>query len=141
MSDKLKFEKLLEPHYIGRLKTRNRIVKTAAGMSYQTDDYMNEKSKAFYESLARGGVGLLMVESPAIDYPISLMFPIQFRLDHDRYIQGYCELVEVIHKQGCPTFLQMWHCGQWQQKSLFSRLCPYSSCLRFHIRDRKVANR
>ena len=99
MNGKSKFEKLLEPHYIGKVKTRNRIVKTAAGMSYQTNDYMNKKSKAFYESLARGGVGLLMVESPAIDYPISLMFPIQFRLDHDRYIQGYSELVEVIHKQ------------------------------------------
>jgi 2,4-dienoyl-CoA reductase (NADPH2) len=119
MVSKGKFHHLLEPYHIGKVKTRNRIVKTAAGMSYQTDDYMNEKSKAFYESLARGGVGLLMVESPAIDYPISLMFPIQFRLDHDRYIKGYSELAEVIHKQGCPTFLQMWHCGQWQQKNLF----------------------
>jgi 2,4-dienoyl-CoA reductase (NADPH2) len=119
MSDSPKFEKLLEPYHIGQVKTRNRIVKTASGMSYQTDDYMNEKSKAYYASLARGGVGLLIVESPAIDYPISLMFPIQFRLDDDRYIKGYSELVEVIHRQGCPTFLQMWHCGQWQQKALF----------------------
>jgi 2,4-dienoyl-CoA reductase (NADPH2) len=119
MVSKDKFDHLLEPYHIGKVKTRNRIVKTAAGMSYQTNDYMNEQSKAFYESLARGGVGLLMVESPAIDYPISLMFPIQFRLDHDRYIKGYRELAEVIHKQGCPTFLQMWHCGQWQQKDLF----------------------
>jgi 2,4-dienoyl-CoA reductase (NADPH2) len=119
MVSKGKFDHLLEPYHIGKVKTRNRIVKTAAGMSYQTDDYMNEKSKAFYESLARGGVGLLMVESPAIDYPISLMFPIQFRLDHDRYIKGYRELAGVIHQQGCPTFLQMWHCGQWQRKELF----------------------
>ena len=119
MSGSPKFEKLLEPYHIGQVKTRNRIVKTASGMSFQTDDYMNEKSKAYYESLARGGVGLLLVESPAIDYPISLMFPIQFRLDDDRYIKGYSELAEVIHKQGCPAFLQMWHCGQWQRKELF----------------------
>jgi 2,4-dienoyl-CoA reductase (NADPH2) len=119
MSGSPKFKKLLEPYHIGQVKTRNRIVKTASGMSYQTDEYMNEKSKAYYESLARGGAGLLLVESPAIDYPISLMFPIQFRLDDDRYIKGYSELAEVIHKQGCPAFLQMWHCGQWQQKKLF----------------------
>jgi 2,4-dienoyl-CoA reductase (NADPH2) len=114
-----RFERLLEPHHIGKVKTRNRIFKTAAGMSYQTDEYMNETSKAFYEGLAKGGVGLLMVESPAIDYPISLMFPKQFRLDDDKYIKGYSELAEIIHKHGCPTFLQMWHCGQWMQKELF----------------------
>ena len=119
MSGSPKFEKLLEPYYIGPVKTRNRIVKTASGMSYQTDDYMNETSKAYYASMARGGVGLILVESPAIDYPISLMFPKQFRLDDDRFIKGYSELAEVIHKQGCPAFLQMWHCGQWQQKKLF----------------------
>jgi 2,4-dienoyl-CoA reductase (NADPH2) len=119
MSDKARFDKLLEPYHIGKVQTRNRIVKTAAGMSYQTDDYMNETSMAFYEGLAKGGVGLLMVESPAIDYPLSLMFPIQFRLDDDRFIPGFSELTKVIHKQGCPTFLQMWHCGQWQQKELF----------------------
>jgi len=119
MIGKARFDKLLEPYHIGKVQTRNRIVKTAAGMSYQTDDYMNETSKAFYEGLAKGGVGLLMVESPAIDYPLSLMFPIQFRLDDDKFIKGYSELAEVIHKQGCPTFLQMWHCGQWQQRELF----------------------
>ena len=119
MIGKVRFDKLLEPYHIGKVQTRNRIVKTAAGMSYQTDDYMNEISKAFYEGLAKGGVGLLMVESPAIDYPLSLMFPIQFRLDDDRFIPGFSELTEVIHKHGCPTFLQMWHCGQWQQKELF----------------------
>jgi 2,4-dienoyl-CoA reductase-like NADH-dependent reductase (Old Yellow Enzyme family) len=116
MIGKPRFDKLLEPYHIGKVKTRNRIVKTAAGMSYQTDEYMNETSKAFYEGLAKGGVGLLMVESPAIDYPLSLMFPIQFRLDDDKYIKGYSELAEVIHKHGCPTFLQMWHFGQWQQR-------------------------
>ena len=119
MSSSPNFQRLFEPYHIGQVKTRNRIVKTSSGMSFQTDDYMNEKSKAYYESLARGGVGLLLVESPAIDYPISLMFPKQFRLDDDRFIQGYSELAEVIHQQGCPAFLQMWHCGQWQQKALF----------------------
>jgi 2,4-dienoyl-CoA reductase (NADPH2) len=119
MMGKARFDRLLEPYHIGKVLTRNRIVKTAAGMSYQTDEYMNETSKAFYEGLAKGGVGLLVVESPAIDYPLSLMFPKQFRLDDDRFIEGYRELAEVIHKHGCPTFLQMWHCGQWQQRELF----------------------
>jgi hypothetical protein len=100
MSRRPNFQRLLEPYNIGQVKTRNRIVKTSSGMSFQTDDYMNEKSKAYCESLARGGVGLLIVESPAIDYPISLMFPKQFRLDDDRYIKGYSELAEFLVKRG-----------------------------------------
>jgi 2-enoate reductase len=60
------YERLLEPGYIGPVRTRNRIIKTGASMCYwhATDLHMSEKAKAYYEALARGGVGLVMVESP-----------------------------------------------------------------------------
>jgi 2,4-dienoyl-CoA reductase-like NADH-dependent reductase (Old Yellow Enzyme family) len=35
-------------------------------------------------------------------------------MDDDKYIQGMSELVEVIHKHGCPTFIQMEHDELWQ---------------------------
>jgi len=63
-----RFAKLLEPGKIGSVKTRNRIIKTGAGtfMWHQDELHMNEPIKAFYEAFARGGVGLLIVESPTI---------------------------------------------------------------------------
>jgi 2,4-dienoyl-CoA reductase-like NADH-dependent reductase (Old Yellow Enzyme family) len=72
MAGKTRFEKLLEPGHIGSVKTRNRIIKTGAGMLmwHEDDLHMNEKMKALYESIARGGVGLLIVESPTVDYPL-----------------------------------------------------------------------
>jgi 2,4-dienoyl-CoA reductase (NADPH2) len=111
-----KFERLLEPGYIGSVKTRNRLIKTAAGLSmwHEDDLHMREEVKAFYEGIARGGVGLLIVESPVIDYPKGMRSRDRYRLDDDRYIEGMSELVEVIHRHGCPTFMTMWHPGPWQ---------------------------
>jgi 2,4-dienoyl-CoA reductase (NADPH2) len=119
MSNK-KFEKLLEPGYIGSVKTRNRMVKTGAGtfMWHQDELHMNEATKAYYESLARGGVGLLIVESPTVDYPLGARWPQRYRIDDDKYIQGLSELTRVIRKHGCPTFMQMNHDGPWQRALL-----------------------
>lgn len=116
MSPDKEFEKLLEPYQIGSIKTRNRIIKSGASMCYwhENDLHMSEVVKAFYEALARGGVGLLIVESVTIDYPLGVRWREKYRLDHDKYIQGLSELTHIIHKHGCPTFLQMWHDGPWQ---------------------------
>ena len=116
MIGKTKFEKLLEPGSIGSVKTRNRIIKTGAGllMWHEDDLHMREEVKAIDESIARGGVGLLIVAAPAIDYPLGVRWRKRYRIDDDKYIQGLSELVEVIHKHGCPTFMQMNHDGPWQ---------------------------
>ncbi len=112
-----RFEKLMEPGRIGSVKTRNRIIKTGAGMMmwHEDDTHMNEAMKAFYEGMARGGVGLLIVESPTIDYPLGARWRARYRIDDDKYIKGLSELVQVIRKHDCPTFMQMNHDGPWQR--------------------------
>jgi len=114
------FEKLLEPGYIGKVKTRNRLVKTGAGtfIWHEDETHMNKRILAYYESLARGGVGLLIVESPTIDYPAGARWRQRYRIDDDKYIKGLSELAEVIHKHGCPTFMQMNHDGPWEANIL-----------------------
>jgi 2,4-dienoyl-CoA reductase (NADPH2) len=114
--DKSKFARLLEPGTIGSVRTRNRIIKTGAGllMWHEDDLHMREEVKAIDESIARGGVGLLIVAAPGIDYPLGVRWRKRYRVDDDKYIQGLSELVGVIHKHGCPTFMQMNHDGPWQ---------------------------
>jgi len=121
MSMNARYEKLLEPGRIGSVKTRNRLVKSGAGMLmwHEDDLHMREEVLAFYEGIARGGVGLLIVESPTIDYPLGVRWKERYRIDADKYIQGLSELVQVIHKHGCPTFMQMNHDGPWQVKLPF----------------------
>jgi 2,4-dienoyl-CoA reductase (NADPH2) len=116
------FEKLMEPGRIGPVKTRNRIVKSGAGMLmwHEDDVHMRPEVLAFYEGIARGGVGLLIVESPTIDYPRGVRWKERYRIDDDKYIQGLSELVQIIHKHGCPTFMQMNHDGPWQVKLPFA---------------------
>lgn len=111
-----KYKKLLEPYHIGKVRTRNRIIKTGAAMNYwhKDDTRMNPKVLAFYEAFARGGVGLLVVESPIVDYPLGGRWPQRYRLDEDRFIEGLAELTSAIHRHGCPVFLLMWHDGPWQ---------------------------
>jgi 2,4-dienoyl-CoA reductase (NADPH2) len=114
------FEKLLEPGYIGSVKTRNRIIKTGAGtfMWHEDETRMNAAILAYYESLARGGVGLLIVESPTVDYPRGARWRERYRIDDDKYVEGLSELVQLIHKYNCPTFMQMNHDGPWQRALL-----------------------
>ncbi|MCX8031958.1 MAG: FAD-dependent oxidoreductase [Thermoleophilia bacterium] len=111
-----RFVHLLEPGRIGSVITRNRIVKTGASMCYWHSDHthMSEKAKAYYGAVARGGVGLLIVESPVVDWPYGTRWRERYRIDDDRYIAGLAELAEVIHAAGCPTFVQLWHDGPWQ---------------------------
>jgi 2,4-dienoyl-CoA reductase (NADPH2) len=113
MASNNQFERLLEPFHIGQVKTRNRMIKTGAGTGYSGDTgEVTLKHKAFFEALARGGVGLIILRLGALSIGSgSQQFAL--RLDDDRYIPKIGELAQVIHKHGCPTFLQLLSLGSW----------------------------
>ncbi len=110
-----RFARLLESVPIGKVKTRNRIIKTANGTSFvEPTGFISERMIAYYENLARGGVGLLIVESCGVEYPLGVQHPpVQLHLDEDLYIPSYRKLTEAIHRQGCPAFIQFQHAGPW----------------------------
>ena len=122
------FRRLLEPAYIGKVRTRNRMIKTGAGTSFiEKDGRVGEAIKDFYEALARGGVGLIIVESCGVEYPLGVHhIPVHLHLEDDRYIPGYGELADVIHRHGCPAFLQLFHSGPWHPRAV-TGLTPVSS--------------
>ena len=123
MDSSKKFEKLLQPGYIGKVRTRNRMIKAANGTSFiEPTGYVGERAIAYYEALAKGGVGLLIVESCGVEYPLGVQHPpVQFHLDDDKYIPSYAELVKVIHKYGCPAFIQFQHAGPWNPTGLLPK--------------------
>jgi 2,4-dienoyl-CoA reductase (NADPH2) len=72
--------------------------------------------------MAKGGVGLLITESCGVEYPLGVQHPpVQFHLDDDKYIPSYTELVKVIHKHGCPVFIQFQHAGPWNPTGLLPK--------------------
>lgn len=125
-----KFTKLFEPHNIGRVKFRNRIIKTAAEtcLYNENDGYVNDDCCYFYETMAKGGAGAVYVEGPAIDPPLSKIAVKGLQLDDDKYIDSFSRLVDGIHKHDCPAFLQLLHAGPWHQ-SFVTELQPVASSM------------
>jgi pyruvate/2-oxoglutarate dehydrogenase complex dihydrolipoamide dehydrogenase (E3) component len=64
MSGNSRFKKLLEPYHIGPGKTRNRMIKTAAGTSFWApgEHRISEKGKAFYEAITAKGLNIVTQE-------------------------------------------------------------------------------
>ncbi len=116
MNGKTKFEKLFEPGCIGKVKTRNRLIKSGAqiGLCNDREPYVNEATKSYYEGIAKGGVGLLIVESPTIDYPLGGRNDKRLRIHEDKYIKELSELPRLSHKHGCPAFMQFYYDGPWE---------------------------
>jgi 2,4-dienoyl-CoA reductase (NADPH2) len=137
MANNPEFQKLLEPYHIGKVKTRNRIIKTASGTSFWNpgEHRVTEKGKAFYEALARGGVGLIMVESPIVEYPFDEPGDVRLRIDDDKYIHDHSEIADVIHKHGCPAFVQFYHRGPWLQPYALHRPHIAASAVRAPVTD------
>ena len=138
-----RFDKLLAPGMIGPVKTRNRILKTANGTSFMDEDQTcGDRMVAFYERLAKGGVGFLVVESCGVEYPLGIQHVhyhedgsyegVQLHFDDDKYIPGFRKLTDAVHKHGCPVSIQFQHAGAWNPTGLMPR--------DMKIRDVKVAS-
>ena len=122
MSDN-RFPKLMEPGQIGKIKTKNRFIKTANGTSFiEPSGFVGDRAIAYYEALAKGGVGLLIVESCGVEFPLACQHvEAQFRLSDDKYIPSYAELAKAVHKQGCPIMIQFQHAGPWNPTGLLPK--------------------
>ncbi len=107
MTRKISFEKILEPGQIGKVRTKNRIVKVCGGAEDITGI-----NRAFLEAIARGGAGLIVWGDIAVEYPIGVTIPITKRhLVDDENIPEFAKIAEAIHKHDCPVFMQLFHAG------------------------------
>jgi 2,4-dienoyl-CoA reductase (NADPH2) len=127
------FERLMQPGQIGPVKTRNRIIKTANGTSFM--DFKTQgpgdRMVAYYERLAKGGVGYLIVESCGVQYPEGiqhvhydgekLLGGVQLHIDDDQYIPAFARIADAAHKHGCPCAVQLQHAGAWNPTGLLPK--------------------
>jgi len=106
------------------------MIKSANGTSFiEPSGYVGDRALAYYEALAKGGIGLLIVESCGVEYPLGVQHPpVQFHLDEDKFIPSYAELVNAVHRHGCPVFIQFQHAGPWNPTGMLP------------IRDTKAAS-
>jgi 2,4-dienoyl-CoA reductase (NADPH2) len=103
--------KLLEPLQLKHLTLKNRIVK-APYSSTNCDEhgYVLNSAVYHYDAVAKGGVGLFVTESVAMD-PLGVSGSPRMAIWDDSYIPGQKRLVEAVHKHGTPILMQIHHAG------------------------------
>jgi len=113
------FPKLFEPTHIGKMEIKNRIVMPPMGTNMGTPDgHVTEEVVCYYRERARGGVGLIIVETTCVDAPVGKTTAFQLAIDNDRFIPGLSRLAETIHQHGSRTVLQLQHGGRGTKSAI-----------------------
>ena len=99
------FVKLFESGRIVKLQLQNRIILAPMLTFYATKDgSVSDQMIDYYTERARGGCGLVIVES---SYPRSGGYPGRVCLHDDRFIPALGRLVEAIHDAGAKAAIQI----------------------------------
>lgn len=97
---------LLQPIRVGNLTLKNRIMFPPLTTGYEErDGSIGPRSLAFYERLAKGGVGFVVIGDVA---PVMTASPTP-KLCDDRQIPAFRRLADAVHAYGCKVALQIFH--------------------------------
>ena len=107
------YQELFTSGKIGALTIPNRIVMTAMGNHMaKPGGEVSRKDIAFYVERAKGGVGLIILETMTIDYEPGKGNINQLSCDNDRFIPGLRKLADAIHAAGALVSAQIYHPGR-----------------------------
>lgn len=97
---------LLQPIQVGGLTLKNRIMFPPLTTNYEErDGSIGEQSLHFYQRLAKGGVGYVVVGDVA---PVNTATPTP-KLCDDRQIPAFRRLADALHAYDCKLALQVFH--------------------------------
>ncbi|MEH6516163.1 MAG: FAD-dependent oxidoreductase [Halioglobus sp.] len=113
MKPKPSFQKLLSPGAIAGMTLRNRFIMPAMGSNFaELDGNCGEKLQAYYEERAKGGTGLLILETAAVSWPMGAAMPNTVGFSSDDFVPGLRSLAERVHQHGAKIAAQLNHCGK-----------------------------
>lgn len=97
---------LLQPIQVGHLTLKNRIMFPPLTTGYEErDGSIGQRSLAFYERLAKGGVGYISIGDVA---PVMTASPTP-KLFDDAQIPHFRRLADTLHQYDCKVALQIFH--------------------------------
>lgn len=109
---KVKFSRLSQPGYIGKLAVKNRMLVAAMGVNLaEADGSCGGRIIAYHERQAKGGVGLIILGVSGVAWPAGGNQPRQVAISEDRHIPGLQALAEAVHKHGAKIAAQIHHGG------------------------------
>ena len=108
---------LMSKGTIAGLELRNRIVLAAMGSNFAAQDgHCTEQLIAYYEARAKGGAGLIVLETSAACWPNGATMPNTVGFSKDEFIPGLKELSDRVHSHGAKIAAQLNHGGKIAQE-------------------------
>ena len=105
-----KLERLVQPLQIGPVRLKNRMVRSPMwSRTSSVEGEVTQQCLDMYESAAKGGVGMVVVEAIGVDGRYVWREP-QLRIDDAKFMPGLRRLVDIIHLNGCACEFQL-HCA------------------------------
>ena len=125
----MKYQQLLSSGSIGNLTLKNRMILAAMGSNYAgANGHVTEQLQAYYEERAKGGVGLIILETSAVSWPAGASMPYMLGFSKDEFIPGLQSLTKRVHRHGAKIAAQLNHSGKVaQEDTIAGRLIPVPS--------------
>ncbi len=101
------FSHLFQKGKIGTCLLRNRLIMSLYPTKYSTDSKVNERMIEFYRERARGGVAMIVLDCPCLDYPKVYKGPNELRFDTPEFADSIRNLLSAIHAEGSNAFMQL----------------------------------
>lgn len=101
------FPNIFQEGKIGTCLLRNRLIMSLYPTKYSTDSKVNERMIEFYRERACGGVAMIVLDCPCLDYPKVYKGPNELRFDTPEFADGIKTLLNTIHEEGAKAFMQL----------------------------------
>lgn len=107
----MKFPTMFSPIDIGTVTVPNRFVVPPMGNNFaNTDGSLSDRSAAYYEARAKGGFGLITIESTVV-YSEAKGGPRKPCLFTDDAVESFRKVAERCHRYGAKLNIQLQHAG------------------------------
>ena len=107
----MKFPTMFSPINIGTVTVPNRFVVPPMGNNFaNTDGSLSDRSAAYYEARAKGGFGLITIESTVV-YSEAKGGPRKPCLFSDDVVDSFRKVAERCHRYGAKVSIQLQHAG------------------------------
>ena len=103
-------KKLFSEFSIKNVKMKNRICVPPMVIGFRDDGYVSFENVERYKELAKSGAGLIIQEATCVSNDGKLMVK-QLGIWEDNQIEGLKSIVDVVHEENCPIFIQIHHAG------------------------------
>ncbi|KJS31230.1 MAG: hypothetical protein VR64_12340 [Desulfatitalea sp. BRH_c12] len=109
----MNYSHVFEPGKIGKLEIPNRIVMPAMGTNFaEADGSVGARTINYYKARAKGGTGLITVETCAVTPAGGRAVACSLSLHDGKYLPGMHELTDAVHAYGAKVSVQLNHTGR-----------------------------